>query len=284
MNVKIITDSGCDLPESLIEQYAIEVMPLIVNIDGQEYFDMQGIKAKELYSALREGKIAKTAQVPPAKIREVFQSYIDQNLPFLYIGLSSELSGTFQSAYVTKNELAEENPDAEMEVLDSKAASLGYGLMVLKAAQLAEKGLSLSEIKNEIASAYVPHMEHIFTVDDLDFLQRGGRVSKASAFVGGLLKIKPVLHVEDGKLVPIEKVRGRNKVFKRMVEIMEERGSNVKEQIIGISHGDDLESAEKLKELIKDSLGAENFLIHTVGATIGSHSGPGTIALFFLNK
>ncbi|MGA9289340.1 MAG: DegV family protein, partial [Anaerobacillus sp.] len=139
-------------------------------------------------------------------------------------------------------------------------------------------------ILERLNSRYLTHMEHIFTVDDLEFLQRGGRVSKASAFFGGMLKIKPVLHVEDGKLVPIEKIRGKNKVYKRMVEIMQERGVNLQSQLIGISHGDDLESAEKLKNEIQQTYGSEHFVINEVGATIGSHSGPGTLALFFLNK
>lgn len=284
MSVKIITDSASDLPEELISKHDLEVLPLIVILEEQEYYDREDISSKELYTALRGGKLAKTSQIPPGRIKETFTNYAEQGQPFIYIGLSSEISGTYQSAAMIKNEVQEEFPDVHMEVVDSRGASLGYGLMAIHASELAKQGKSVDEILDSLKESYINHMEHIFTVDDLDFLQRGGRVSKASAFFGGMLKIKPILHVEDGKLVPIEKIRGKNKVYKRMVEIMEERGVNLQSQLIGISHGDDLESAEKLKDAIQEKYGGQDFIISEVGATIGSHSGPGTLALFFLNK
>ncbi|WP_270181602.1 DegV family protein [Alkalihalobacillus sp. CinArs1] len=284
MSVQIITDSASDLPEELVQKHNLEIMPLIVILEEKEYFDREQIKSKELYTALRDGKLAKTSQIPPARIKETFTKFAKEGQPFIYIGLSSGISGTYQSAAVIKNEVQEEYPDVKMEVVDSRGASLGYGLMAIHASELSAQGKNVEEILESLNESYIDHMEHIFTVDDLDFLQRGGRVSKASAFFGGMLKIKPILHVEDGKLVPIEKVRGKSKVYKRMVEIMEERGVNLQSQVIGISHGDDLESAEKLKEAIQEKYGGQDFIITEVGATIGSHSGPGTLALFFLNK
>lgn len=284
VNVKIITDSASDLPDELITKYNIDIMPLVVIMGNDEFYDREDIHAKELYKALREGEMAKTSQIPPARMKETFFKYAEQGQPFIYIALSSGISGTYQSASIIKNEVQEEFPNVQMEVIDSKAASLGYGLMAISAAELASNGKTADEIKQHLTTTYLTHMEHIFTVDDLEFLQRGGRVSRASAFVGGMLKIKPVLHVEDGKLVPIEKIRGKNKVVKRMVDIMKERGVNLQSQLIGITHGDDLESAEKLKSAIQEAFGSERFVIHEVGATIGSHSGPGTLALFFLNK
>ncbi len=284
MNVKIITDSASDLPQELVTKHDIEIMPLMVIIGNEEYYDREEIQAKELYSTLREGTMAKTSQIPPSRIKETFVKYAEKGQPFIYIALSSGISGTYQSAAVIKNDVQEEFPDVQMEVIDSRAASLGYGIMAIHAAELAEQGKTVDEILTSLNSGFLNHMEHIFTVDDLEFLQRGGRVSRASAFFGGMLKIKPVLHVEDGKLVPIEKIRGKNKVYKRMVEIMQERGVNLQSQLIGISHGDDLESAEKLKNEIQQTYGSEHFVINVVGATIGSHSGPGTLALFFLNK
>ncbi|MDP4550752.1 DegV family protein [Alkalihalobacillus macyae] len=284
MNVKIITDSASDLPDELITKYDIDIMPLVVIMGNDEFYDREDIHAKELYKALREGEMAKTSQIPPSRMKETFVKYAEQGQPFIYIALSSGISGTYQSASIIKNEVQEEFPNVQMEVIDSKAASLGYGLMAISAAELAFNGKTADEIKQHLSTTYLTHMEHIFTVDDLEFLQRGGRVSRASAFVGGMLKIKPVLHVEDGKLVPIEKIRGKNKVVKRMVDIMKERGVNLQSQLIGITHGDDLESAEKLKSAIQEAFGSERFVIHEVGATIGSHSGPGTLALFFLNK
>ncbi|MYL64738.1 DegV family EDD domain-containing protein [Bacillus hwajinpoensis] len=284
MNVQIITDSASDLPEDLVKKHQIKIMPLMVIIGEEEYYDREEIQAKELYKQLREGTMAKTSQIPPARIKETFMKYAEKGQPFIYIALSSGISGTYQSAAIIKNEVQEEFPNVQMEVIDSKAASLGYGLMAIHAAELAENGKSFEQISESLHSDYLTHMEHIFTVDDLEFLQRGGRVSKASAFFGGMLKIKPVLHVDDGKLIPIEKIRGKNKVTKRMVEIMQERGVNLQSQLIGITHGDDLESAKKLKSAIQETYGSERFVIHEVGATIGSHSGPGTLALFFLNK
>ena len=284
VNVKIITDSASDLPQELVTKHDIEIMPLMVIIGNEEYYDREEIQAKELYSTLREGTMAKTSQIPPSRIKETFVKYAEKGQPFIYIALSSGISGTYQSAAVIKNDVQEEFPDVQMEVIDSRAASLGYGIMAIHAAELAEQGKTVDEILTSLNSGFLNHMEHIFTVDDLEFLQRGGRVSRASAFFGGMLKIKPVLHVEDGKLVPIEKIRGKNKVYKRMVEIMQERGVNLQSQLIGISHGDDLESAEKLKNEIQQTYGSEHFVINVVGATIGSHSGPGTLALFFLNK
>jgi DegV family protein with EDD domain len=176
-------------------------------------------------------------------------------------------------------------PEAPIHVIDAKCASIGYGLVVLHAAKLAQGGASAEEII-EAATYQAEHMEHIFTVDDLQYLYRGGRVSRTSAFVGGLLNIKPILNVEDGKLVPIEKLRGSKKVLSRMLEIMEERGTDIKDQVIGISHGDDLEKAEALSQLIQDKYGIskDNIVIEMVGAVIGAHAGPGTLALFFSNK
>ena len=148
---------------------------------------------------------------------------------------------------------------------------------------MASEGKSREEILAAV-DFYSRHMEHIFTVDDLEYLYRGGRVTRTSAFLGGLLNIKPILQVEEGRLVPLEKVKGRKRVLKRMLEIMKERGVGFGSQTIGISHGDDLDTALELKEMIREELGVEDFVINTIGAAIGAHAGPGTIALFFLNK
>ncbi|MEQ6375454.1 DegV family protein [Bacillaceae bacterium S4-13-58] len=282
MTVKIVADSACDLPNELYQEYNIKMVPLVVTLDGQEYEDSVTISPKTVYDAMRSGKAPKTSQVSQQAFREVFMEYVQKKIPLVYFAFSSELSGTYQSAKIVQQEIKEEYPDAELHVVDTKGASLGYGLVIVRAAQLAIEGKSVEEIITT-GLYHATHMEHIFTVDDLEYLYRGGRVSKTAAFVGGLLKIKPLLDVEDGKLIPIEKIRGAKKVLKRMVEVMEERGKDFENQTIGISHGDDLENAEKLKELIQEKWNCKDFIIHTVGATIGAHSGPGTIALFFLN-
>lgn len=283
MSVKILADSACDLPLELFESLNIDLLPLVVQIDDQQFYDLETIQPKELYDEMRNGKAPKTAQVPPARFEEAFLKYAEKNETCIYIAFSSELSGTYQTSTLVKDDVLEKYPNFDLTIIDTKAASLGYGLIVKKAAELAQEGKSKDEILSEI-EFYCTHMEHLFTVDSLEYLYRGGRVSKTSAFVGGLLNIKPILNVENGKLAPLEKIKGRKKVLKRIVEIMKERGDGLNNQLVAISHGDDLETAEAMRDLIKEEFGTEEFLIHTVGCSIGAHSGPGTIAIFFLNK
>ncbi|MBM7571507.1 DegV family protein [Aquibacillus albus] len=282
MTVQIITDSACDLSKEHYERYNIEVVSLSVQLDDQIYHDGKTISATTIYEAMRNGKAPKTSQVSPQQFKEVFEKYAKMNQDCIYLGFSSELSGTYQSAVIAGQELKENYPNWQIHMLDTKCASLGFGLIVLRAAQLAQEGVALNEIV-ETCTYHAEHMEHIFTVDDLEYLYRGGRVSKTAAFVGTLLKIKPLLHVDNGKLIPLEKIRGTKKVLRRMIEVMEERGSDLANQTIGISHGDDLETANKLAEIIKDKFNVKTIEIGMVGSVIGAHSGPGTIALFFLN-
>lgn len=283
MKVKIIADSASDLPAAIYEEYEIDMVSLTVHLDGKDYADAKTISAKTVYDAMRNGAAPKTSQVSPQEFEKRFRMYAEQKQPVLYISFSSELSGTYQAGSITGKQIQEEFPDWQFRALDSKCASLGCGLVVLRAAELARQGAGLEEIV-ESASFHAAHMEHIFTVDDLEYLYRGGRVSKTQAFVGTLLKVKPLLHMEDGKLVPLEKVRGSKKVLKRMLELMEERGKNLQDQTIGISHGDDAESASRLADMIKERFGSKNIHIEMVGSSIGAHAGPGTIALFFLNE
>lgn len=283
MSVKILADSACDLSENHYNEFDIEMIPLTVHLDGKEYKDGIEISPKTVYDAMREGKIAKTSQVSPKGFKEIFMSYAEVKQPLVYLAFSSELSGTYQTAKMMEQEIKEIHPDAPIHVMDTKCASIGYGLVILYAAKLANKGANAEEILKATTS-YAENVEHIFTVDDLEYLYRGGRVSKTAAFIGTMLKIKPILHVEDGKLIPLEKMRGSKKLLNRMLEIMESRGGNFENQVIGISHGDDLATAEKLAAMIKEKFGVKEIVIEMVGAVIGAHSGPGTIALFFLNK
>ncbi|HLR65797.1 DegV family protein [Virgibacillus alimentarius] len=283
MTIKILADSACDLSEHYYNGFDIEMVPLTVHINGNDYKDSIEITPKTVYDAMRNGGHAKTSQVSPQTFKTIFTSYAQTNQPLVYLAFSSQLSGTYQTAKMIEQEIKEEYPDAPIHVLDTKCASLGYGLVVLHVAKLAKEGAQLNEIIHA-ATDHAQHMEHIFTVDDLEYLHRGGRVSRTAAFVGSLLKIKPLLHVDDGKLIPLEKIRGSKKVLKRMLEVMEKRGANFENQVIGISHGDDLERAEQLASLIKEKFNVKEVIIEMVGAVIGAHSGPGTIALFFLNK
>jgi DegV family protein with EDD domain len=212
-----------------------------------------------------------------------FTELAESNQSGIYIAFSSQLSGTYQTAVMIRDQVKEEHPALDLTIIDSKCASLGYGLVVMKAAELLQNGGSKEEI---IAASrfHSEHMEHLFTVEDLEYLAKGGRVSKASAFLGGLLNIKPLLHVEDGKLVPIEKLRGKKKLLKRILDLMEERGEDLSNQVIAISHGDDEEIALEMKKLIQEKFSPKDVYISIIGCAIGSHTGTGTLAIFFLNE
>lgn len=283
MTIKILTDSGSDLPREIVEEYGIEVVPLLVYLDDQEYLDGVTMDSKTLFDGMRAGRVYKTGQVTLNQFREVFTGYAERGESCIYIAFSSELSGTYQSAELVRNQLLQEYPNLDLDIVDTKCASLGFGMVVLKAAQMAREGYGKPQILEAIRF-YSRHMEHIFTVDNLEYLYRGGRVSRTQALIGGLLNIKPVLQVEEGRLVPLEKTRGRRKVLERIADIMGERGVDLDKQLIGISHGDDPAAVEWLQQLLRDKYGCQRFITSMIGCAIGAHAGPGTIALFFLNE
>ncbi|MBE7151057.1 DegV family protein [Bacillus mycoides] len=284
MGVKIITDSAADLPVELLQAYDIDLIPLRVYDEAEtEYLDGVTLKSVTLLQKMREGAVYKTSLPSLETFQEKFVSYAKEGNPCIYLAFSSELSGTYQSSVLIKKEVKETYTDLDLEIIDTKCASLGQGIVVLEAAKMAKEGASKEEILNRVVFL-MNHMEHIFTVADLQYLVRGGRLSKVAGFIGGLLNIKPILNVDEGKLVPLEKVRGKKKVLSRIVDIMEERGKDLKGQTIGMTHGDDLETAEALKALITERFGCEVFIVNTIGAAIGAHTGPGALTLFFLNK
>ena len=284
MGVKIITDSAADLPVELLQAYDIDLIPLRVYDESEtEYLDGVTLESVTLLQKMREGAVYRTSLPSLETFQEKFVSYAKEGNPCIYLAFSSELSGTYQSSVVIKEEVKETYANLDLEIIDTKCASLGQGLVVLEAAKMAKDGASKEDILKRV-DFLMNHMEHIFTVADLQYLVRGGRLSKVAGFIGGLLNIKPILNVEEGKLVPLEKVRGKKKVLGRIVDIMEERGKELKGQTIGITHGDDLETAEALKALITERFGCEVFIVNTIGAAIGAHTGPGVITLFFLNE
>ncbi|AHA06164.1 DegV family protein [Bacillus toyonensis] len=284
MGVKIITDSAADLPVELLQAYDIDLIPLRVYDEAEtEYLDGVTLESVTLLQKMREGAVYRTSLPSLETFQEKFVSYAKEGNPCIYLAFSSELSGTYQSSIVIKEEVKETYADLDLEIIDTKCASLGQGLVVLEAAKMAKDGASKEDILKRVVFL-MNHMEHIFTVADLQYLVRGGRLSKVAGFIGGLLNIKPILNVEEGKLVPLEKVRGKKKVLGRIVDIMEERGKELKGQTIAMTHGDDLETAEALKALITERFGCEVFIVNTIGAAIGAHTGPGVITLFFLNE
>ncbi|WP_394188707.1 DegV family protein [Paenisporosarcina quisquiliarum] len=281
--MRIFADSACDLPKEFYEMNPVTLIPLRVQIEEAEYLDVETINSTEVYAAIRSGKHPKTSQASPEQFITLFEELAKSGEEGLYIAFSSELSGTHNSAVMIRDQVLEEYPQLKLTIIDSKCASLGYGLLVKEALRLQKAGEPLERIE-EIIRFKAAHMEHLFTVEDLDYMARGGRVSKASAFIGGLLNIKPLLHVEDGKLVPIEKLRGRKKLMKRILELMEERGERLHEQTIAISHGDDEALALEMKKMIEETFKPKQVEIHIIGSAVGSHAGPGTLAIFFANQ
>jgi DegV family protein with EDD domain len=283
MPVKILADSACDLPKDFYSEQNVTLFPLKVQVNGQEYEDVKTIDPKTVYDAIRGGDVPKTSQVSPLLFEEVFTAMAENNEDGIYIAFSSALSGTYQTSVMILDQVKEKYPNFNLTIVDTKCASLGFGLVVKEAARLAAENVSKEEILKDVLFRS-QHMEHLFTVEDLDYLAKGGRVSKASAFLGGLLNIKPILNVEEGKLVPIEKIRGKKKVYRRIIEIMKDRGDNFKDQIVGISHADTIETAMEVKALLEEELNPKEVYISSIGSAVGAHTGPGTISIFFLNK
>ncbi|MBO7208715.1 MAG: DegV family protein [Clostridia bacterium] len=280
---KIITDCGADLPSWVQDEFDVEVLSFTVTSDGESKKSSE-IPPKELMDAMRAGKSFKTSQINVSEFAEAFLPYAKNNENVIYIAFSSGLSGTYNSACMAVEQLKEQYPDFDITVIDTKCASVGHGLVVYKALLMQKEGATKEEVIAKVTEDS-ENMEHVFTVDDLEYLFRGGRVSRASAILGGILGIKPILEVdEEGRLKPISKVRGRKISIKRLAEAAGERGYDLDKQLIGICHGDDLEAANQLKQYMTDMYGCKDFFINQIGATIGSHSGPGTLAVFFLSR
>ncbi len=282
----IMTDTTADLPESYIRDHGLSILSLNYILDGQTYDREHPLDVKEFYAKMRSGSMPTTSQVNPEQARSTMYAYLEKGLDVLYIAFSSGLSGTYNSGRIAAEEIAEDGifPERKVVVVDSLCASLGEGLLVHKAVMLKEAGKSLEEVADWLEKNKL-HICHNFTVDDLFHLHRGGRVSKATAILGTMMNVKPVLHVDDaGHLIAIGKVHGRKKSISALVDRMAEQIKGYEDQndVIFISHGDCIEDVEYLKKLIEEKIGNTEFLVNYVGPTIGAHSGPGTLALFFM--
>ena len=283
-NFIITTDTCCDLPKSYIKENGLDVVTLYYNMKGVAYGKDVELEVKAFYDMMRAGEMPTTMAANPEELREMFEKYLKAGKDVLHLAFSSELSSSYSNAAVVARELNEEYTDNKVVVIDTLSASLGQGLVIYKAVQLREDGWSIDEVARWVEENRL-HFCHQFTVDDLNHLNRGGRVSKLTAVAGTLIQVKPILHVNDeGKLIPIGKVRGRKKSLMALVDNMERTIGSYRDKndIVFISHGDALEEAEYVAGLVKERFGIENFLIHPVSPTIGAHSGPGTIALFYM--
>ena len=280
----ITADSTVDLPKAFLEEKQVPVVSLSYIIDGATYKDGEGLTSKEFYDRIREGAMPTTSQVNPEQARDLFEPILKGGTDILHIAFTSGLSGTYNSCRIAAEELSEEYPDRKIVVIDSLCAASGGGMLLYKAIELKEQGKSFDEIVTWVEENKL-HVCHDVTVDDLFHLHRGGRVSKASAVVGTIVKIKPIIHVNDeGKLIVIGKERGRKKALQTLVERMEEKSQGFENDIVMITHGDALEDAEYVKGLIQDKFGITNIMINPLGTVIGSHTGPGVIALFYMGN
>ena len=284
-NYKIITDSACDLPEQMLAQLDVTVTPLYVTLKGENLPDtVADEKIKSVYDDLRAGEVAVTSAANPEAWRNVLQPVLAEGKDALVIAFSSGLSTTYQSAVIAADELAEEYPDRKVRVVDGLCAALGQGLLVYHTCKMRDSGLDLDALAAWVENNKL-NLCHWFTVDDLVYLKRGGRVSAASAMLGTMLNIKPVLHVDDnGKLINMQKVRGRKASIDALVNKMVELGEGWDNEVAFICHADCLEDAQKLKALVQEKTGVQEVFIGNLGAVIGAHAGPGTLALFFMGS
>lgn len=282
---RIFTDSTTDLPVEFYEKYDVPYISLTYNLDGATYDDNHTVLASEFYDKIRNGSTPTTSQPSPEIAEEFFRKELaEKDTDILFIAFSSELSGTYNSVSLAAANIMEEDPSRKIIVIDSLAASTGEGLIVHKAVKYKEAGHTLEETAKYVEDIKL-HAVHLFTVDDLNCLHRGGRVSKGTAILGTLANIKPLLHTDNtGHLTSIGMARGRKKSILSLIDLMEKQMGSYRDQndIVYMCNGDCMEDAEFAKETIKARFGIENIVITDTGPVIGSHSGPGTLAIFFM--
>ncbi len=278
--VKIFTDSCSDLPADVLNKYEIEMLPTPVHFGDQIYGDRSELSPPEFYNKLDESsEMPKTSMITPDTFMKSFKNALAEGYKVLSINFSSELSGIFESAVIAKRNIGSD----DITIIDSKSASIGLGLSVYLAARALKAGKSLEEVI-KMTRYNCSHMEHIFAVGSLDMLKKGGRISKGKAFIGNVLNIKPILHIQDGKILPYSRTRGKKKMMEFLLKMMDDRGHKLTEQIIGVNHSGNKELAEKIKNMIKDRYGISEFLVSEIGAAIGAHVGRNTVSVFFFNS
>ena len=281
----IVTDSSCDLPDKLAKELELTVLPLSFHLNGKDYrnyLDEREMPIREFYSHIRAGETCTTSAVNVDSYKNVMEPLLQQGKDILDIAFSSGLSATYSSAKIACEELSEQYPERKIFAVDTLAASLGQGLLISLAVQKKREGKSIEEVRAWVEENRLS-LCHWFTVDDLNHLKRGGRISGATALLGTMMNIKPVMHVDDeGHLIPMGKVRGRRASLDALADHMEATAVDPASQTVFISHGDCQEDAEYLAGEIRRRMGVEKFVIGNCGPVVGAHSGPGTMALFFV--
>ena len=278
----IVSDSTVDLPKEYLQAKQVPIISLSYIMDGVTYEEMDGLSHKEFFEKLRTGSLPTTSQINPEQAREALEPLAKEGKDILYIGFSSGLSGSYNSVRMAAEDLKEEYPDINIITIDSLCACMGEGLLLYKALELKERGMSMKEIV-EWVEANKLHICHNVTVDDLNHLHRGGRISRTTAVVGSMIKIKSIIHMSDeGKLVVIGKERGRKKSLISIVDRMEKQMQGYDNDIVMITHGDGIEDAEFVKKQVEERFGIHNVMINGIGSVIGSHTGAGVVAVFFM--
>ena len=281
----LITDSSADLSQEMVQELGVTVLPLSFTIQGKTYRNYPDNREMDLplfYDMLRAGELATTSAVNVAEYTQAVDPILQEGKDVLILAFSSGLSSTYQASVLAAGELREKYPDRKIYTVDTLCASLGQGLLVYLAAQEQRKGKSIEEVRDWAEETKL-HLCHQFTVDDLHFLKRGGRISATTAVVGSMLQIKPVLHVDDeGHLINIAKARGRQASLKALVDKMEKTVTEEGRKTVFISHGDCRKDAVTVADMVRERFGTQDIRINFVGPVIGAHSGPGTLALFYL--
>ena len=280
----ITVNSTVDTGKDWLKERNVPVIPLKYTIDGQEYTDMYGLSDKEFFQKLREGKMSVTSQINPEEAKEMLEPYVKEGKDVLHLAFSSALSGTCNSMKIAAEELQEEYPEAKVIVVDTLCACMGEAMLLYYALKQKEAGKTIEEVAQWVEENKL-HVCHNVTVDDLFHLHRGGRVSKTAAVLGTMVKVKPIIHMDDnGALQVIGKERGRKKSLHKIVDMAVERSKGWDNEIIMITHGDCLEDAEYVAKLVREKMGVENVFIHNIGTVIGSHTGPGVVATFCMGN
>ncbi|GAB5614904.1 DegV family protein [Faecalimonas hominis] len=280
----IATDSTVDLPKAFLEENHVLTISLSYVMDGVTYKDLDGLSHEEFFEKITNGSLPTTSQINPEEARKALEPVVKEGKEILYLGFSSGLSGSYNSVRMAAEDLMEDYPETKIVTIDSLCASMGEGLLLYKTLQLKEQGKNLDEIA-EWVEANKLHICHNVTVDDLNHLHRGGRISKTTAVLGTMVKIKPIIHMDnEGKLVVIGKERGRKKSLLTLLDKMEKQMQGYENDVVMITHGDCIEDAKYVEEQIRERFGIENIIVNGIGSVIGSHTGAGVVAVFFMGS
>ena len=280
--IRLVVDSICDLHKSIVEKYNIAVLPLFVTIGEKSYRDEVDIHLDEVYSAMREGIVPMTSQISSGDTEALFRSFCEAGDDIIYLSFSSGLSGTYQLAHIILNDLSSEYPDRKLKAVDSEAGSIGIALQALQAARWIAQGKSYEYVLNGLYDM-IPKTQHVFTLESLSWLAKGGRISPPAGYIGDKLQIKPVLDIKDKLLRVVGIVRGRKAAFKTLLNMLTERAGDFDNQLIGIAHADDPDAAIAVEAMVKEKFPRAVTFIHPIGCVLGSHLGIGGVGILFLS-